>query len=78
VIVIREGTLETTKQGKWAGRTRAPVIFSAYKERNGWHNVRHDLLSIPCFHSKNIRKRKAPGQSGDQGWEDRLFGDAFA
>jgi XRE family transcriptional regulator, regulator of sulfur utilization len=39
VIVIREGTLEATLNGKVVRLGPGSVIFSAYKELNGWRNV---------------------------------------
>jgi quercetin dioxygenase-like cupin family protein len=39
VIVIREGTLEATLNGKVVRLGPASVIFSAYNELNGWRNV---------------------------------------
>src|SRR5206468_5964325 len=39
VIVIREGTLEATLNGKGVRLGPGSVIFSAYKELNGWRNV---------------------------------------
>ncbi|MFL6447502.1 MAG: cupin domain-containing protein [Bryobacteraceae bacterium] len=39
VIVIREGTLETTLNGKVVRLGPGSVIFSAYNELNGWRNI---------------------------------------
>lgn len=39
VIVIREGTLEATMNGKVVRLGPGSVIFSAYNELNGWRNV---------------------------------------
>jgi quercetin dioxygenase-like cupin family protein len=39
VIVIREGTLEATLNGKVVRLGPGSVIFSAYNELNGWRNV---------------------------------------
>ncbi len=39
VIVIREGTLEATVNGKVVRLGPGSVIFSAYNELNGWRNV---------------------------------------
>jgi quercetin dioxygenase-like cupin family protein len=39
VIVIREGTLEATLNGKVVRLGPGSVIFSAYKDLNGWRNV---------------------------------------
>lgn len=39
VIVIREGTLEVTLNGKVSVLGPGSVIFSAFNELNGWKNV---------------------------------------
>lgn len=39
VIVIREGTLEATLNGKVVRLGPGSVIFSGYNELNGWRNV---------------------------------------
>jgi quercetin dioxygenase-like cupin family protein len=39
VIVIREGTLEATLNGKVVRLGPGSVIFSAYNDLNGWRNV---------------------------------------
>jgi quercetin dioxygenase-like cupin family protein len=39
VIVIREGTLEATLNGKVVRLGPGSVIFSAFNELNGWRNV---------------------------------------
>ena len=39
VIVIREGTLEATLNGKVVRLGPGSVIFSAYNELNGWRNI---------------------------------------
>lgn len=51
IIVIREGTLEVTLDGKPTVLGPGSVIFSAFNELNGWKNVgktvaQHYVISL--------------------------------